>query len=109
MTLRLILYLSIMLIGALIGYKDILHKKFLDKLISIQSISILILLFVMGIKIGGDKQVISSFFTLGYQALIFSIFSIALSIIFVMLIKRFIIYKEDDEEKKEDEEKEGEV
>lgn len=106
MTLRLILYLSIILVGAYIGYKDFVHKNILDKLISIQSISILILLFIMGIKIGGDKEVISSFFTLGYQAFIFSIFSIALSVGFVMIIRRFIFNKND---MTDEEEKEGEV
>lgn len=102
MTLRLVLYLSLIIIGAFIGYKKFVHKIVLKKIISIQSISILILLFVMGIKIGGDKKVISSFFTLGYQALIFSVFSIAFSIIFVMIIKRFIIYKEEVEEEEEE-------
>lgn len=97
MTTRLIIYLSIIILGAFISYKKFVHKNVLKKLTTIQSVSIIILLFVMGIKIGGDKEVISSFLTLGYQALIFSIFSIAFSIFFVMIIKRFIIYKEDEE------------
>ncbi|MBS4540035.1 LysO family transporter [Clostridium sp. D2Q-11] len=97
MGIRLILYLAIIFLGGIVGYKDLVHKTVVSKMNLIQSLCLLSLLFIMGIKIGGDKKVISSFFKLGYQAVIISVFSIALSVLFVMAIKKFVIDKDEEE------------
>lgn len=102
MGLRLIMYLTIIFLGGIIGYKEIVHKNIMKKMNLIQSICLLFLLFIMGIKIGGNEDVTSSFFKLGFQAIIISVFSIALSILFIFLIKKIII----DNKKKEREENE---
>lgn len=91
MGVRLIIYLTILLVGAFIGYKDIIHKTIVSKMTLIQTICLLVLLFIMGIKIGGDKAVIISFYEIGYKAIIISLFSIVMSVILVRLIKNFVL------------------
>ncbi|MTI67961.1 MAG: lysine exporter LysO family protein [Firmicutes bacterium] len=95
LNLRLILYLSILLLGAILGYKDLISKKILSRLNTLQSISLLFLLFIMGIRIGVDEKVINSFLKLGFQAIIISVFSIFFSVLFVKLV-RMVAFKETD-------------
>ncbi|MGF7058183.1 LysO family transporter [Brassicibacter mesophilus] len=88
---RLLLYLGILLIGALAGYKELGGKKLESKLNIIQTICLLFLLFIMGVRMGLDDKVISSFLELGFQAVIISIFTIAFSVLLVKLAKKLIV------------------
>ena len=90
MAFRLSLYLAILLIGGFIGYKELANKKIISKIDTIQSGSLLFLLFVMGIRIGLDDKVVSSFFKLGVQALILSFFSIVFSVLLIKLVSKHI-------------------
>lgn len=96
MGLRLILYLALLIIGGMIGYKDLISEKFNSKIGIIQNICILFLLFIMGIRIGLDDKVISSFFTIGVKALLLAVFSIVFSVFFVRLVRKFIIADEEE-------------
>ncbi|EOC99944.1 LysO family transporter [Caldisalinibacter kiritimatiensis] len=97
---RLILYLCILGIGILIGYNELGIDKLKRQLLKIQNISLLFLLFVMGIRIGADKKVITSFAELGYQAIVISSFSILFSIILVKFVRGFVTKGNDKEEMK---------
>ncbi|WP_202976445.1 LysO family transporter [Anaerophilus nitritogenes] len=88
---RLLLYLFILGIGALIGFKGHLSENLASKLNFIQNSCLLFLLFIMGIRIGVDEKVLSSFFKLGYQALIMSIFAVLFSVLGVKLVKGYIL------------------
>ncbi|SHH60654.1 LysO family transporter [Sporanaerobacter acetigenes] len=96
MGVRLILYLALLIIGGMIGYKDLISEKFNSKLGIIQNICLLFLLFIMGIRIGLDDKVISSFFTIGAKALLLAVFSIVFSVFFVRLVRKFIIADEEE-------------
>lgn len=89
----LVKYLGILFIGALIGYNDLIKGKIGDNLDKIQDICLLFLLFTMGITIGLDDEVVSNLFSIGFQALIISIFTIVFSIIAVRLIKKYAYTK----------------
>lgn len=91
MGLRLILYLGILALGGFIGYKDKVSEKLQSNLNLIQNLCLLFLLFVMGITIGINDEVITNILSIGIKAIIISIFTISFSIIFVRLIKRFIV------------------
>jgi len=91
MALRLGMYLGIIILGAIIGAKGRLSEKLTKRLGSIQTACLLLLLTIMGIKIGMDKEVISSFLTIGYKAVIISIFTIGMSILFVMILKPYVL------------------
>lgn len=95
MGLRLLLYLAVLLIGGFIGYKGKISEKIMNKLNLIQTICLLFLLMVMGITIGIDEKVISSFFTIGFKAIVISIFTIGFSIIGIYLLSRFVLKRRD--------------
>ena len=93
---RLLLYLGILILGAYIGFKDKISEKMKSQLNNIQNICLLFLLFIMGIKIGIDENVINNFFSLGFKAVIMSIFTVGFSIIGVFLVSKFILGKRDE-------------
>ncbi|WZL71476.1 LysO family transporter [Clostridiaceae bacterium 35-E11] len=82
---RILLYTAIILLGAYIGYHDKLSETVLKKLSKIQYGCLLFLLFIMGINIGVNRDVVMKFHQLGYQALVLS----ALSVVFSILLVRF--------------------
>ena len=90
MTTRLLMYLGVILIGALIGAKGKINEKLSSRLGDIQTVFLLLLLFIMGIKIGMDDTVVSSFFSISYSALFISIFTLSFSILGVFLISGFL-------------------
>lgn len=90
MTTRLLMYLGVILIGALIGAKGKINEKLSSRLGDIQTVFLLLLLFIMGIKIGMDDTVVSSFFSIGYSAFIMSIFTVSFSVFGVFLISGFL-------------------
>lgn len=88
---RVFLYLIIISIGAYVGYKDLFLKKLSNKLNAIQHTCLLFLLFIMGIKIGINKEIVKTFPKLGFSALIISIFTIVFSVLGVKIISRYIL------------------
>ncbi|WMM23261.1 LysO family transporter [Tissierella sp. MB52-C2] len=98
MGMRLILYLGILVLGGFVGYKDKISEKLEANLDTIQSICLLFLLFVMGITIGINEEVMTNLFSIGLKAFIISIFTILFSIVFVYIIKRFIVLEEERNE-----------
>lgn len=62
----------------------------MDKLSGLQFISLLFMLFVMGINIGVNEEVVNGFYRLGFQAVVLAAFSIAFSILFVRLVAAFV-------------------
>ncbi|QZY54174.1 LysO family transporter [Crassaminicella profunda] len=98
MATRLALYLFILAIGAFVGLKGKLKEQITSKMDTIQSLCLFFLLFIMGIRIGVDEKVLSSFFKLGYQAVILSAFSVFFSVLFVKCIKGYIVKDSKQEE-----------
>ncbi|RKD34609.1 LysO family transporter [Thermohalobacter berrensis] len=90
---RLALYLIILLIGVIIGSKNIINKKIGNSLDKIQKVCLLFLLFIMGIRIGIDDRVVSNFLKLGFKAILISILGIVLSVFLVKLVKDIVFKK----------------
>lgn len=88
---RILLYVAIIGIGSLIGYKDYFSKDFMSKLDKIQHFCLLLLLFIMGVKIGINEEILKAFPRLGLNALIISSFSIIFSVIAVRIISKYVI------------------
>ncbi|KAB3537346.1 lysine exporter LysO family protein [Alkaliphilus pronyensis] len=88
---NILLYLFILLIGAFIGSKDFLKPKLLNRIGSIQTLSLLFLLFIMGVKIGLDKEIIFSLATIGLHSIILAVASIVFSILGVKLVSSKIL------------------
>ncbi|AOT72863.1 LysO family transporter [Geosporobacter ferrireducens] len=94
---RILLYVTIILMGAVIGAKDMFSSKIISKLSQIQTGCLLILLFIMGLNIGVNKEIVRTFFKLGYQGIILALFSILFSILGVKLISRVFPTQEEGE------------
>ncbi|SHJ49678.1 LysO family transporter [Paramaledivibacter caminithermalis] len=87
---RILLYIAIISLGALFGYKNLVSQKIFDKMNIIQYVCLLFLLFVMGVKIGINKDVLMSFHKLGFSAVVIAAFSVAFSVLAVKIISNFI-------------------
>ena len=88
MGLRLLLYLGVLLIGGIIGGRVKIIENIDKNLGKIQNISLLFLLFVMGVSIGINDKIISNLLSIGFKAGIISIFTIIFSIIAVYIVKK---------------------
>lgn len=91
----LVMYLGILILGGVIGYTDKIGKRLEANLDKVQNICLLFLLFVMGITIGINKEVISNLFSIGFKAGVISLFTVSFSIICVGLIAKFVVVEED--------------
>lgn len=94
---RILLYIAIILIGAVMGYQNMLSSKLKDRLSQIQTWCLLALLMIMGINIGMNKEIAGIFFKLGYQGIVLALFSILFSILGVKLISKAFQTKEEEE------------
>ena len=88
MGLRLLLYLGVLLVGGIIGGRVKIIENIDKNLGKIQNISLLFLLFVMGVSIGINDKIISNLISIGFKAGIISIFTIVFSIIGVYIVKK---------------------
>ena len=84
-----------MIIGLLLGRSGKLSKRLMSKLDLIQFICLLFLLFAMGISMGTDEKVMSSFSSLGFRSAVFAIFTISFSILFVFIFNKFLLSRLD--------------
>ncbi len=87
---RILLYIAIIFMGALLGARGRLSEKFTDKLSRFQLASLLLMLFIMGVNIGVNDDIVNGFYRLGMQAVVLSVCSITFSILFVRLVSGFV-------------------
>lgn len=93
-----ILYLFIIVVSAYIGSKKLLSDSIMKKLDRIQTFSLLLLLFIMGISIGMDREVVNSFGSIGLKALVLALFSVGFSILGVKVISGKVINAKEERE-----------
>lgn len=87
---RLLMYFAVLLAGILVGTRTGLSDKLKKRLGSIQTACLILLLVVMGVKIGMDEEVVNSFLQIGFSALVMSVFTISFSILAVMMVKQHV-------------------
>ncbi|RQD70564.1 MAG: DUF340 domain-containing protein [Tindallia sp. MSAO_Bac2] len=86
-----LLYVIILAIGGFLGYRRLFKPAVMNRLDTLQNLSLLLLLFIMGVNIGLDQEVIYTFGTIGFQAIVLAAFSIVFSVIGVKLVSSRII------------------
>lgn len=91
---RILLYILIIAAGALISSKGKLNEMVEKNLSKLQYASLLLLLFIMGVNIGINDNIISEFGKLGLQAIVLSLASIILSVAAVKLVTAYFKHKE---------------
>lgn len=88
MALRVLLYFGLLAVGWLLSNKGLIHDKLIGKISHIQTIILFGLIFVMGVRVGMDKQVISSIGKIGIMAAVFAVTTAAMSILFVYIVRK---------------------
>lgn len=83
-----LVYVLIMGLGAFLSNKNIVSNKILKKIDKIQVLSLLLLLFIMGVSIGIDREIMESFLQIGITGVLFAISSIIFSILFLNIVYR---------------------
>ena len=63
--------IGLMLTGMLLGY--LLRKRNLSKIHKVITVLIWVLLFILGIEVGGNEQIIKGLHTIGLEAVILTI------------------------------------
>lgn len=90
MAYTLILYLGLMGLGVFIGSKKMSPQKEYRWIGKIQLVGLIVLITALGIQIGSDDQVVSSLKEIGVSAFVISAFSMAGSVLFVYLTRKWI-------------------
>lgn len=98
---RILLYVFIILVGAWIGNRGKLSDIVLKNLSKIQYGCLLLLLFIMGVNIGLNEEIIRTFGKLGMQAVVLALCSVVLSIAAVRLVSVYFSRKEEEAQKNE--------
>lgn len=95
---NILLYLLILLLGAFIGFRGKFKSNIVEKIATVQNLALLFLLFIMGVKIGLEKEIISSLKTIGLQGFILAVFSIVFSIAAVNIVSRTVFKQKEEVE-----------
>lgn len=91
MAFRILLYFGLLAIGWLMSNKGYIPEKIMKKISNIQSIFLFILIFIMGIRLGMDEQVVKTIGQIGFKAAIFAFLSAGFSVLFVFLSRKKLI------------------
>ena len=84
-------FLSI-LIGIAVGYL-IRHQRIVGYTSQLLNVVIMLLLFVLGIAVGSNKQLITSFSSKGFEALLLTIGGTLGSLIAARLLHKYIFHR----------------
>lgn len=91
MALRVLLYFGILAVGWLLSNKGKIPPNLMKKISSIQSIILFALIYIMGVRIGMDEQILTSIGQIGIKAFVFALATGAFSILFVYLLRKKFI------------------
>ena len=91
MVFRVLMYFGILALGWFISSKGKIHGKLMKKISSIQSIILFGLVFIMGVRIGMDEQILSSIGQIGIMAAVFALMTGLFSILFVYIARKKLI------------------
>lgn len=85
-----VIYVGICAVGIFIGNRMRRLNKKLDSISKIQTIVIIFLVTVMGMRIGANKDIISSLGDIGLQAMIISIAGVVGSIAMACIVRKLL-------------------
>lgn len=88
---NLALYISLVVVGAVIGSRPALRSRPLPWLGKLQFAALMILIVSLGVKLGANDEVISSLDQIGLAALLITAAAMAGSLIFLSLLRRFVL------------------
>lgn len=92
MALRVLMYFGILAVGWYLSSRGKIHEKLMKQISSIQTIILYGLIFIMGVRIGTDEQILASLGQIGIMAAVFALLTASMSILFVYAGRKKIIY-----------------
>lgn len=94
MAFRILLYFGLLAVGWVLSNKGFIHEKLISKISSIQTIFLFLLIFIMGIRLGMNEQVVLSIGQIGFKSVVFTLFTAGFSVFFVFLVRKKFITDE---------------
>ncbi len=94
MVFRILLYFGLLAVGWVLSNKGFIHEKLIAKISNIQTIFLFLLIFIMGIRLGMNKQVVSSIGQIGFKSVVFTLLTAGFSVVFVFLVRKKFITDE---------------
>ena len=88
MALRILMYFGLLAVGWFLRSKSLINEKLTGKISHIQTVILFVLIFIMGVRLGMDEQVVSSIGQIGVMAAVFAIVTAGFSILFVYLSRK---------------------
>ncbi|MDK2867379.1 MAG: hypothetical protein PWP51_553 [Clostridiales bacterium] len=85
-----VLYMSLLIVGAWLSYRNRIKETWYKRLEPIQMLCLYFLLVIMGMRIGSDREILNAFFQIGFHASVFAFFSVAGSVLVVYGVVRMI-------------------
>jgi len=86
-----LIYLVLLVIGGLLSYKGLIHKKLIKKAGSLQLFFLYVLIFIMGLRIGLDRDILDAIYSIGLKAAIYALTTIIISAFMVFIVSKYII------------------
>jgi uncharacterized membrane protein YbjE (DUF340 family) len=93
-----LIYLTLLVLGGVLSYKGIIHDKLLKRAGQMQMAFLYMLIFVMGIRLGMDEEVLKAIGNIGVKATVYTIGTISFGIVFVYFTNKFIINNKKEQE-----------
>lgn len=84
--------IAIMLLGVVLGYR-FRDAKFTRKTEKTISMTIISLLFILGLSIGSNQTIVNNLFTYGSQAIVLAVFSLTGSILVSGFVYKYLYRK----------------
>lgn len=88
MALRILLYFGLLAVGWFLSNKGLIHNNLMNKISGIQAVILFGLIFVMGVRVGMDEQVLLSIGKIGFTAAVFAFITTVFSILFVYILRK---------------------
>ncbi|MCK8061369.1 MULTISPECIES: LysO family transporter [unclassified Fusibacter] len=86
--------LGSLVLGIIVGTRVPKESGFLKLNGKLQHFGVLALIFTMGIAIGLDDEIFKNISAIGYQALLYAVITVVLSIFMVQLFTRLLLKRE---------------
>lgn len=84
--------------GFLIGYGKLINQKLIQINSKLQNVWLVLLIFVMGMSIGANRDILKKLPSLGGKALFFAVICIVGSVLMVYFLSRLFLEREDGKE-----------
>ncbi|SHJ44954.1 Membrane protein of unknown function [Dethiosulfatibacter aminovorans DSM 17477] len=86
-----LIYFVLLGIGGVLSYKGIVHDKLLKRAGQMQMVFLYMLIFVMGIRLGMNREVIETIGTIGFKSGVFAVLTALGGVLGVFVLDKTLI------------------